>query len=55
MFLNINDVLDRYDIKRTTLWRWRNTLGFPASITSEGSRPLWRLEDIKSWEDRNKL
>ncbi|MBA6356800.1 MULTISPECIES: AlpA family transcriptional regulator [unclassified Colwellia] len=52
-FLKLQDLLNRYNIQRAAFWRWRKDLGFPASITPENTRPIWRLTDVESWEENN--
>jgi predicted DNA-binding transcriptional regulator AlpA len=52
-FLKLQDLLNRYNIQRPAFWRWRKNLGFPASITPENARPMWRLVDVENWEKQN--
>jgi predicted DNA-binding transcriptional regulator AlpA len=52
-FLKLQDLLKRYNIQRPAFWRWRKNLGFPASITPERTRPMWRLTDVEEWEQNN--
>lgn len=52
-FLKLKDLLKRYNIQRPALWKWRKNLGFPASITPENARPMWRLVDVENWEKQN--
>ena len=53
MFLKLQDVLNRYDIQRPALWRWRKDSDFPTPITPANARPIWRLTDIENWENKN--
>ena len=52
-FLKLQDLLNRYNITRPAFWRWRKNLGFPASITPENARPMWREIDVENWEKKN--
>ncbi|PHR95659.1 MAG: hypothetical protein COA68_16935 [Oceanobacter sp.] len=52
-FLKLKDLLKRYNISRFAFWEWRKKLGFPASITPENTRPIWRLADVENWEKEN--
>lgn len=52
-YLKLQDLLNRYNIQRTALWRWRKNLNFPASITPQNARPIWRIEDVENWEKHN--
>lgn len=53
-FLTLQDVLNRYNIKRAAFWRWRKGFGFPASSTPKNARPMWRLIDVENWEEENR-
>lgn len=53
IFLKLKDLLKRYNIQRAAFWRWRKKLGFPAPITPENARPIWRLVDVENWEKNN--
>lgn len=53
MFLKLKDLLKRYNITRAAFWRWRKDFGFPAPITPENTRPMWRVVDIEQWEEEN--
>lgn len=52
-FLKLGDILKRYNIQRTTLFRWRKDNNFPLPISPPNSRPFWRLADIELWEQGN--
>lgn len=51
--LKLLDLLNRYGIARTSLWRWRQEKNFPAPITPPNARPIWRIVDIEAWEQSN--
>jgi predicted DNA-binding transcriptional regulator AlpA len=52
-FLKLGDILKRYNIQRTTLYRWRTIGDFPVPISPINARPFWRVEDILRWENKN--
>ncbi len=51
--ITIPEVLERYQIGRQSLWRWRKTKQFPNPISPINARPFWRLSDIENWEAIN--
>lgn len=51
-FLTSSSVCQRYQIGRTTLWRWENgepQNGFPRPLAIS-TRKRWRLSDLEAWE-----
>jgi len=53
--LTIPDILERYQIGRQSLWRWRKHKNFPLPISPAYARPFWDRNHIKTWEQDNKL
>jgi predicted DNA-binding transcriptional regulator AlpA len=51
--LTIPDILERYQIGRQSLWRWRKSKNFPPSINPCCARPFWSIKDIEQWERSN--
>lgn len=51
--ITISEVLERYQIGRQSLWRWRKNKGFPKPISPNNARPFWRLSDLENWETIN--
>lgn len=45
------NLMDRYQITSTTLWRWQQDpkLEFPAPVKLNG-RNMWASEDVHAWE-----
>lgn len=45
------NLMDRYQITDTTLWRWQqdHKLGFPQPLKLNG-RNMWPSDDIHAWE-----
>jgi predicted DNA-binding transcriptional regulator AlpA len=53
ILLKLKDLLKRYNIQRTAFWQWRKKFAFPAPITPQNARPIWRLNDVENWEKQN--
>jgi len=51
--ITIPEVLERYQIGRQSLWRWRKNRDFPNPISPSHARPFWRISDIEAWENLN--
>ncbi len=52
MFLSDKAVGERYDVTRTTIWRWRKLdPTFPQPITLSPGCVRWRLSDLEAWEN----
>lgn len=51
----ISEILERYQIGRQSLWRWRKYKNFPSPISPAYARPFWDPMHIKTWEQNNKL
>ncbi len=51
--ITIPQMLDRYQIGRQTLWRWRKDQGFPKPISPKNCRPFWSLDSIEEFERSN--
>ncbi len=50
-FLSDKKVADRYEIGRSTVWRWLKTNpDFPPPIKLAGST-RWKLSDLLAWEE----
>jgi len=50
IYLSADDVMARFDISRTTLWRWVKDRGFPAARTIGGKR-YFRRADVNEWDE----
>lgn len=48
-YLGIAKVEERYDVDRTTVWRWCRAGTFPRPLYLSGLR-RWRLSDLEAWE-----
>lgn len=48
--LRISDVLERYQITRTTLARWVRVGRFPQPMNPGGGQPRWQRIDIEKHE-----
>ncbi len=45
------ELMKRYDISPTTLWRWARERGYPKPVKC-GGKNLWILEEVRAWEER---
>lgn len=52
-FMDIAGLCERYGIKRTACYHWRQSEKFPSPITPKNCNPRWRLSDVMSWEEGN--
>jgi prophage regulatory protein len=52
-FLSDLNLADRYNVHRTTVWRWaKSDPTFPQPIVLSPGCTRWRLSDIEAWEQR---
>jgi len=49
----IPEILERYQIGRQTLWRWRKKHSFPKPISPEHCRPRFSISSIEEFERTN--
>lgn len=51
VYFNINELCERFQRERTTLYRWMNreTNPFPKPRIG-GSKNLWAVKDVEAWE-----
>lgn len=50
-YLSDTKVAGRYDVHRSTPWRWLKTdPRFPAPFTLSPGCTRWRLSDLEEWE-----
>jgi prophage regulatory protein len=51
LYLTDRQVAARYQVHRTTLWRWLKTdPSFPRPVTLSPGCTRWRLADLEAWE-----
>ena len=51
MFLSNIQVQERYNISRSTIWRWTER-GFMPKPYEIGSLKRWRLDELEKWEKK---
>lgn len=51
IYVTMQDVLDRYEITRATLYRWMDLGVFPKPIEYQHSVNRWSIEELRKWED----
>ena len=49
-FLDIDMLLQRFSVGRSTFHRWRKTKGFPPPLQIGGVK-RWKEEDVVAWID----
>lgn len=50
-YLSVNQVAARYDVHRTTPWRWTKTHpSFPKPVSLTPGCTRWKLADLEAWE-----
>lgn len=50
-FLTADDVAKRYDVDRSTIYRWKKEGRFPKAVMFSGGTTRWRLKDLEEWEN----
>ncbi|WP_223428857.1 helix-turn-helix transcriptional regulator [Tateyamaria pelophila] len=52
MFLTVDQVADRYNCSKFSIWRWvrEGRQGFPSPISLSPGCTRWRLSDLERWE-----
>lgn len=51
IFVSDTQLASRYDVHRTTPWRWVKTLpDFPRPITLTPGCTRWKLSELEAWE-----
>lgn len=51
IYLSVTNVAKRYDVHRTTPWRWLKTdPTFPKPFTLSPGCTRWRLSQLEEWE-----
>lgn len=48
-FFSVKALTARYDVSRSTIWRWTSKGTFPQPIRMYGTT-RWNLDDLKTWE-----
>jgi prophage regulatory protein len=49
-FLRDIEVAIRYDISRSTIWRWLKNGKFPRPVKLGAASTRWRISDLEEWE-----
>lgn len=52
LYLSVEQVSDRYNVSKDTIWRWRREGDFPKPIKLGGKTSRWRLSEIEAWESQ---
>ncbi|NDW46550.1 AlpA family phage regulatory protein [Ruegeria sp. PrR005] len=55
-YLPDTKVAERYDVHRTTPWRWAKTdPSFPKPVVLSPGCTRWRLADLEAWEQSREV
>lgn len=49
-FLRDIEIAERYDISRSTIWRWVKEDRFPRPIKLGPASTRWLITDLEAWE-----
>jgi len=49
-YLTDKQIAERYNVGRTTCWRWVQEQNFPKPIKLSPGTTRWKLSDIEKWE-----
>ena len=50
IFVSDQELAARYQVHRSTIWRWVETHGFPTPVNLSPGCTRWRLSDVCEWE-----
>lgn len=50
IYLSAKQLAERYQVNRTTVWRWQKYGGFPEPVRFSPQCTRWRLADLEQWE-----
>lgn len=51
-YLRDTDLAERFQVSRSTIWRWTRRGQFPAPVKISDGFVRWRQADVDSWEDQ---
>jgi predicted DNA-binding transcriptional regulator AlpA len=47
--LTLKQISEKYNISRTSLWRYRKYKTFPKPLPGSGNNRLWLIHEIQDW------
>ena len=50
LYLSVDQVAQRFNVSKDTIWRWKRQDEFPRPVKLGGTTTRWRLADIEEWE-----
>jgi predicted DNA-binding transcriptional regulator AlpA len=53
--ISIRDLQERFNLKRTAMYKLRKAENFPRSVTPSSCHPRFRTSEILAWESQNQL
>lgn len=51
MFLSDQQLAERFNVSRVTIWRWVRAAAFPCPVKLTRGCSRWRLADVEAWEN----
>ncbi|WP_430471802.1 helix-turn-helix transcriptional regulator [Thalassospira lucentensis] len=51
VFLSDKQLATRYNVARSTVWRWVQTRNFPKPVKLGKGCSRWRISDLEKWEN----
>lgn len=45
----------RYDVSRSTIWRWLSEQKLPQPVKLHGTSTRWLISDLERWESEQKM
>ena len=52
LYLSVDQIAERFNVSKDTIWRWRRKGEFPAPFKLGGKTTRWRLSDVEEWEEQ---
>lgn len=49
-YLSDRTLAKRYDVSRSTIWRWSSEGQLPQPVKIHGTSTRWKLSDLEKWE-----
>lgn len=49
-YLSDRTLAKRYDVSRSTIWRWSAEGRLPQPVKIHGTATRWKLSDLEQWE-----
>ena len=50
VYYEVSELTHRYQIDRSTLYRWMEENGYPRQLNFSGGKALWKAKEVHAWE-----